>query len=251
MGGGSSAVYPPYEITVRQGLEEKCKGKIEIIKDAAQADIAIVCVGLERTHDFKGGDHEGTDHLRYDLGLLLPKLVNDTVKKNKNTIVVLINGAPFGMEKFVNNVPAILEAWYGGMEVGHAVANILFGDVNPSGKLPVSWPKCKKDIPSTLSLNQLILKNVQEIRYDEGVFVGYRYYDANKVELRYPFGFGLSYTTFLFCSMAAALYILPFSEATKPTIAIIPLTFIAILCRKSLLDVMKSRFRSRSSGGVS
>lgn len=195
VGGGSSTVYPPYEITVRQGLTEKCQGKIEIVNNPAEADVAIVCVGTEHTHDFKGGDHEGSDRLRYGLGPMLSGLVNKTVKKNKNTVVVLINGCPCGIENFVNNVPAILEAWYGGMEVGHAVTDILFGDVNPSGKLPVSWPKSKADIPSTLSFKDTIIP-VKEVHYDEGIFVGYRFYDTKKVTPRFPFGFGLSYTTF-------------------------------------------------------
>lgn len=195
LGGGSSAVYPPYEITVRQGLHEKCQGKVEIVEDPAEADVAVVCVGLEHTHDFKGGDHEGSDKLRYSLGFFLPRLINKTAAKNKNTIVVCVNGSPFGMEKFVDNVPAILEAWYGGLEVGRVVADILFGDVNPSGKLPVSWPKRKKDIPTALSLVDTVIP-VKEVRYDEGVFVGYRYYDAKRVPLRFCFGFGLSYTQF-------------------------------------------------------
>ena len=130
-----------------------------------------------------------------DLGSMLPGLVNSTLKKNKNTIVVCVNGSPFGMEKFVNNVPAVLEAWYGGMEIGHTVADILFGDVNPSGRLPVSWPKRKADIPSTLSFKDTVIP-VKEIRYDEGIFIGYRHYDTKKIEPRFPFGFGLSYTQF-------------------------------------------------------
>jgi beta-glucosidase len=195
LGGGSSAVLPPYEITVRQGITDKGKGKFEIVSNPAEADVAIVCVGLDHSHDFKGGDHEGSDKLRYDLGYLMPKLINKTVAQNPNTIVVCINGSPFGMEKFVNNVPAILEAWYGGMEVGHVVADILFGDVNPSGKLPVSWPKKLKDIHTRLSFFETILP-VKEIVYKEGVFIGYRYYETNNIETRYCFGHGLSYTKF-------------------------------------------------------
>ena len=197
LGGGSSCVFPPYEITIRAGLEKKCEGKIEIVEDPAEADVAIVCVGLEHSHDFKGGDHEGSDKLRYQLGVFLPKLINKTVKANPNTIVVFLNGSPFGVERFVNNVPAILEAWYGGMEVGTVVADILFGDVNPSGKLPVSWPKHKKDIHTRLSFTDTIIP-VKEVVYEEGIFIGYRYYDKEDVtiEPRYCFGYGLSYTEF-------------------------------------------------------
>ncbi|MHA1792811.1 MAG: glycoside hydrolase family 3 C-terminal domain-containing protein [Promethearchaeota archaeon] len=198
LGGGSSAVYPPYEITIREGLTKKCQEEmkdVEFVEDPGEADVAIVCIGLEHTHDFKGGDHEGSDRLRYELGYKQTKLVNSTAKKNKNTIVVCVNGAPFGIEKFIDNVPAVLEAWYGGMEIGTVVADVLFGDVNPSGKLPVSWPRTKKDIPTAFSLLQTIV-GVKEVIYEEDVFVGYRYYEKNNVNLRFCFGHGLSYTNF-------------------------------------------------------
>ncbi len=195
LGGGSSTVFPPYEITVRQGIENKLKGKAELVSDPAAADVAVVCVGLEHSHDFKGGDHEGSDKLRYGLGIFLPKLVKKTLAANPNTIVVFVGGSPSGMEKFVDKVPAILNAWYGGMEIGNVVADILFGDVNPSGKLPVSWPKRKKDIPTALSFLQTFI-GVKEVNYDEGVFVGYRYYDTQNVDPRFCFGHGLSYTSF-------------------------------------------------------
>lgn len=195
-GGGSAAVNPPYEITLRQGLENKCKGKIEIVKDPKDADVAICCIGLEHTHDFKGGDHEGSDRLRYGLGIMLNSLVKRTVSKNPNTIVVCLNGSPFEMEAFVDKVPAILEAWYGGMEVGNVVADILFGDVNPSGKLPITFVKKKKDIPTTLSLWETIKKNIPQVVYVEDVFIGYRYYDNYDIEPRFCFGHGLSYTKF-------------------------------------------------------
>jgi beta-glucosidase len=195
-GGGSAAVNPPYEITVRQGLENKCKGKIEIVKDPKDADVAICCIGLEHTHDFKGGDHEGSDRLRYGLGIMLNSLVKRTVAKNPNTIVVCLNGSPFEMESFVDKVPAILEAWYGGMEVGNVVADILFGDVNPSGKLPITFVKKKKEIPTLLSLMETIKKNIPQVVYVEDVFIGYRYYDNYDIEPRFCFGHGLSYTQF-------------------------------------------------------
>lgn len=200
LGGGSSAVFPPYEITVRRGIEAKLKGKAEIIADPKAADVAVVCVGLEHSHDFKGGDHEGSDKLRYGLGIFLPRLVKKTLAVNPNTIVMFIGGSPSGMEKFVDKVPVVLNAWYGGMEIGNVVADILFGDVNPSGKLPVSWPKRKKDIPTALSFFQTVI-GVKEVNYDEGVFVGYRYYDKENVPLRFCFGHGLSYTSFAYSDL--------------------------------------------------
>ncbi len=201
LGGGSSAVYPPYEITIREGIKNKSKNRFELVEDAEDADVAIVCVGLEHTHDFKGGDHEGSDRLRYTLGFLQPRLINKTAEKCDKTIVVCVNGQPFGMEKFVDHVPAILEAWYGGMEIGNVVADILFGDINPSGKLPVSWPKSKDQIPTAFSFLKTII-GPREVEYDEGVFVGYRYYETNNVPLRYCFGHGLSYTSFEYSDLS-------------------------------------------------
>lgn len=200
LGGGSSAVYPPYEVTIREGLAARCGAGIEIVDDPASADVAICCIGLEHSHDFKGGDHEGSDRLRYGAGFMQDRLVRRTVKQNPNTIVICVNGAPFGLEAFINKVPAVLEAWYGGMEIGNAVAAILFGDVNPSGKLPVSWPKRKRDIPTAFTLVQTLL-GVKEVRYDEGVMIGYRHFDARGTEPRFCFGHGLSYTTFAYSDL--------------------------------------------------
>ncbi|MBD3187436.1 hypothetical protein GF325_11445, partial [Candidatus Bathyarchaeota archaeon] len=201
LGGGSSAVLPPYEITIREGLKARCRGKIEIVDDPASADVAIACVGLEHTHDFKGGDHEGSDRLRYGLGFKQNRLVQQCVDQNPNTIVVCVNGQPFSVEKFQARVPAILEAWYGGMEIGSSVAAILLGDVNPSGKLPVSWPREKRDIPTALSFLKTVF-GPKQVSYDEGVFIGYRYFDTKGEkdgrQVRFCFGHGLSYTNFSF-----------------------------------------------------
>ncbi len=196
LGGGSSAVFPPYEITIREGLVEKCQALgIEIVDKPRDADVAVVCIGLEHSHDFKGGDHEGSDRLRYGAGFKQSSLVKATARANPNTIVVCVNGSPFGIEPFADKVPAILEAWYGGMEIGHVVADILFGDVNPSGKLPVTWPKRKKDIPTAFNLVETII-GPKDVSYTEDIFVGYRYYDTKHVHPRFCFGHGLSYTTF-------------------------------------------------------
>ena len=202
LGGGSSLVYPPYEVPIRQGLEQKLKGKVSFVSDPSQADIAIVCVGLEHSHDFKGGDHEGSDRLRYGLGYSQNKLVLSTVKKNPNTIVILVNGQPADLEKIYPKVPVILEAWYGGLELGNAIANIVCGEVNPSGKLPVSWIKTKKDIPTAFSLLTTVI-GPKTVAYKEGIYVGYRYFESkNKMErVRFPFGFGLSYSSFEFSDL--------------------------------------------------
>jgi beta-glucosidase len=202
LGGGSSLVYPPYEVTIRQGLENKLKGKVTFVSKPEDADVAFVCVGLEHTHDFKGGDHEGSDRLRYGLGRKQNKLIESTLTKNPNTVVIMVGGQPSDIEKFIDKVPGFVEAWLGGMEMGNAVAKVISGEVNPSGKLPITWVKTKKDIPTAFSF----IKNVfvpRTVVYDEGIYVGYRYYETKKKmdRVRFPFGFGMSYTTFEFSDL--------------------------------------------------
>jgi beta-glucosidase len=99
------------------------------------------------------------------------------------------------MDEWIDSVPSVIEAWYGGMEVGTAIANVLFGDVNPSGKLPLTFPKKLSDSPAHKS--ERTFPGVEEkIFYDEGIYVGYRYFDKEQIEPLFPFGYGLSYTTF-------------------------------------------------------
>ncbi|GAI10971.1 unnamed protein product, partial [marine sediment metagenome] len=146
-GGGSSCVRASYEITPLQGLEDKCRGKAEIIKDPAVADVAIIFAGLRhKLHQ----DSEFSDRRSLALPKKQVELINKTVNRNPRTIIVLINGGPVTME-WLENVPAVVEAWYPGMEGGHAIANVLFGDANPSGKLPVTFPKELSSSPAHVS----------------------------------------------------------------------------------------------------
>ncbi|MFX0102540.1 MAG: beta-glucosidase, partial [Candidatus Hodarchaeota archaeon] len=204
LGGGSSTVRPPYEVTIREGLTKKCEGKVEIIENASEADVAIVCVGLGHTHDYAGGDHEGSDRLRYGLGFNQTKLVRKIANQNANIVLVIVGGQPIGMDKTMQEAPAILEAWYGGMELGTAVAAILLGDINPSGKMPVTWPRRKKDIKTAFTLWKTFIGpsfGLEEVKYDEGIFIGYRYYDKHDIEPSFCFGHGLSYTTFEYTNL--------------------------------------------------
>ena len=107
-----------------------------------------------------------------------------------------------GLKKLADRIPVILEAWYGGLELGNVIADILFGEVNPSGKLPVSWPKRKKDINTYFNFIQSILPR-KEVVYDEGIFVGYRHYETNKIPVQWCFGHGLSYTTFEYGNLSS------------------------------------------------
>ncbi len=192
MGGGSSQVLPPYEITPLKGMEEKCKGKIEIITDPAKADVAVIFAGLN--HE-RGMDSEHEDRESFNLPVEQIELIKKTVNENPKTIVVLIS-CIVGMKRWVDNIPVILEAWYPGMEGGNAIANILFGDVNPSGKLPVTIPKELRDSPAHVSKKSY--PGDEKVFYEEGIFVGYRHFDTKNVEPLFPFGYGLSYTTFIY-----------------------------------------------------
>ncbi len=116
---------------------------------------------------------------------------------NPRTIVIINSGGGVAWTNWLERVPAVLEAWYSGQESGRAVAEILFGDVNPSGKLPATFEKKWEDNPSSPYYH---IKQDGKTPYKEGIFVGYRGYDQNKVEPQFCFGHGLSYTTFTYGS---------------------------------------------------
>ena len=191
--GGSSRIQSLYEITPLEGLKEKCRDKMKIVDSPSNADIAIIFVGLN--HE-KGNDCEGKDRETLDLPKEQIDLINKTVKENANTIVVLINGSPIAMDGWIENVSTIIEAWYAGLEGGNAIADILFGDINPSGKLPITFPKKLSDSPAHASPRTY--PGDEEVCYDEGIFVGYRHFDKKNIEPLFPFGHGLSYTQFLY-----------------------------------------------------
>ncbi len=193
--GGSSAAVPPYEITPLKGMRKRCKGKIEIVSDPSLADAVVLFVGLNHS---KGMDAETFDKTTLDLPEKQVKLIRETAALNENTIVVLIAGSPVVMDPWLDDVPVVLNAWYSGMEGGHAIVNILFGDVCPSGRLPTTFPKKLSDSPAHHSGNPRHYPGDDEkkVFYDEGVFVGYRWFDEKKIDPLFPFGYGLSYTSF-------------------------------------------------------
>ena len=198
--GGSSGVKPPFEITPLAGMKEKCKGKIKIVADASQADLAIVFAGLDNG---KGGDSEFQDRSSLELPDDQIALINRTAATNPNTIVVLIAGSPIAMDGWLEAVPVVLEAWYSGMEGGRAIANVLFGNINPSGKLPLTFPRKLADSPAHSGGSSRTYPGDEEkkVHYDEGIFVGYRWFDKEKIDPLFPFGFGMSYTVFEYGSM--------------------------------------------------
>jgi beta-glucosidase len=160
------------------------------VRAARTADVVIYVGGL---YHGRGGDEEGDDRPNMKMPFGQDELLKKVVAANKRTVVVLISGAPLEMP-WLPKVPAVLEAWYPGMEGGNAIASVLFGDTNPSGKLPFTMPKQLMDSPAH-ALDAYPGKDGVEV-YKEGLLVGYRWFDTNKIEPLFPFGFGLSYTTF-------------------------------------------------------
>lgn len=167
------------------------EGKIESAVTAARnADAAIVFVGSSSTTDSEGRDRAGID-----MDFHQDELVSAVAAVNPNTIVVINNGGPVAMP-WINQVPAVLDAWLPGQEGPRAMADVLFGNANPSGKLPVSFPKRLQDNPA-----YLFFPGTRVAHYGEGIFVGYRYYDKKEVEPLFPFGHGLSYTQFEYSNL--------------------------------------------------
>jgi beta-glucosidase len=160
----------------------------EVPEIIGEYDAAIVCVGFDN-----GNEGEGSDR-PFELPDAQDNLVSDVAAKNANTIVILNSGGNVDMHRWLDKVPVLLHAWYPGQEGGNALADILFGDVNPSAKLPVTFEARKQDNPA---YNFYPFANGgARVRYGEGIYVGYRGYDHFGIAPLFPFGFGLSYTRF-------------------------------------------------------
>lgn len=205
-GGGSSHINPtkvamPYkelqaraknaELTYAEGYPKDNsfnQGMIDQAVGLAQsADVAILYIALPT---FK--ESEGYDRTDLDLTDQQVALIKAVAKVQKHTVVVLNNGAPVAMSAWIDDVDAVLESWMMGQAGGMAVADVLFGRVNPSGKLAETFPLKLSDTPSHLNWPG----GMGEVRYGEGIFIGYRYYDTKEMPVLFPFGYGLSYTTF-------------------------------------------------------
>lgn len=158
----------------------------EAIEAAKKSDVAVVFVSTE------GTEGEGTDRPSMALPGDQDGLIQAVAAANKKTIVVLNNGTPCLMTSWLNRVPGLLESWFPGQEGGHAVASILFGDVNPSGKLPDTLAARREDYPDYGHFPGV----KGQVSYAEGIYVGYRHFDKKNITPLFPFGYGLSYTTF-------------------------------------------------------
>jgi beta-glucosidase len=161
----------------------------EAVAQAKKSDVAIIFAGLN--HDF---DSESFDKIHARLPYGQELLIQEVTKANPKTIVVIIAGSPLELTGITYRVPSIVWAWYGGMEAGNAVIDVLSGKEFPSGKLPFTLPVSLSQSPAHAlgNFNERSLKS----NYEEDILVGYRWFDTKNIQPLYPFGYGLSYTTF-------------------------------------------------------
>ncbi|NCP52921.1 MAG: beta-glucosidase [Flavobacteriales bacterium] len=203
------AKIPPKKMFFEKDIlvPEKKWTEEELSALASNNDVAIFTLG-RTSGEFQDRVLEGDFNLTQDEVLLIKNLSDAFHAKNKKFIIVLNIGGVIETQSWKHFADAILLAWQPGQEAGNAIADILFGNINPSGKLPVTFPVTLTDIPSTKNFpgnvidpkapkpnSPLMGVPSQEI-YEEGIYIGYRFFDAFNVESSYPFGFGLSYTTF-------------------------------------------------------
>jgi beta-glucosidase len=163
-------------------------------KLAASADVVVVAAGFDSESEAESADRT------FRLPLGQDELIREMTAANKNTIVVLTSGGSVDMNSWLDRVPALVQAWYPGQEGGTALAEILFGDANPSGRLPVTFERRWEDNPVHDSYYPET--GTKRVVYKEGIFVGYRGYERNGTKPLFPFGFGLSYTTFKYSNLS-------------------------------------------------
>lgn len=167
----------------------------ETKKLAAAADVVVVAVGFDHETESEGSDRTFTLPPGQD------ELIRELAEVNKNTVVVLTSGGGVDMRGWLDRVPALIQAWYPGQEGGTALAQVLFGEVNPSGRLPVTFERRWEDNPVHLSYYPAAA-DTKRVEYKEGVFVGYRGYERNNTKPLFPFGHGMSYTTFKYSNLS-------------------------------------------------
>ncbi len=160
------------------------------------ADAVVLCIGFDPSTEGEGADRT------FRLPAGQDALIQQIAAINKNVIVVLTAGGNVDMTQWIDKVPGLIEAWYPGQEGGTALAQLLFGDFSPSGKLPASFERRWEDNAAFESYYPKA--GEKRVQYSEGVFLGYRHFDASTVKPMFPFGFGLSYTSFRFSNLKVA-----------------------------------------------
>ena len=240
VGGGSSNLKTAYEVNPLEGIQNAYGDKAEVVwargyvgdtstsynaVDTGQdltdnrSPEVLIAEAVEAAKDadyviFVGGlnksahqDNESTDRLQITLPYGQEKVIEALAEVAKNLVVVNISGSAVAMP-WADKVGAIVQGWYGGTETGNALADVLTGKVNPSGRLPFSVPFCYEDGPIKTERQYPGIKEpgdqYWQTHYDEGVYVGYRWYDTKDIPVQFPFGHGLSYTTFEYSNAKAA-----------------------------------------------
>lgn len=229
-GGGSAEIKALYEVTPLLGIASRLGGqtdvkyakgyspdkskKEELINEAVEvakiSDAVIIIGGLKHTADDlqlennaltvskdqeikHHVDSEGYDKTDLDLPYNQDELIKRVLEVNKDAVVVMLSGAPIKMTEWIDDAATVVQTWYNGMEGGNALAEVIFGDINPSGKLPVTFPKTLEDSPAH-KIGEF--PGGKTVKYAEGIYVGYRYFETFDVEPLFCFGHGLSYTAF-------------------------------------------------------
>ncbi len=227
LGGFGAGVKARYEVTALQGLKNRLGTSVDIkyakgysgeyrlygkkvrtetappdsalmaqaVATAKSSDMAILFIGGNRDYE-----SESRDRKTLDLPFSEQALVDAVTAVNPNTIVVVVGGAPYDIGKIKQQNHTIVWSWYNGSENGNALADVLLGKINPSGKLPFTFPASLKDSPA-IAMGAYPGANLQE-EYKEGILVGYRWFDTKKIEPLYCFGYGLSYTTFKYSGLS-------------------------------------------------
>ena len=220
-GGGSSELKTKYDISPLEGLKavygdkidfaqgyyagrpmyanveeldpaKQAELKAEALAKAKQADLIIFIGGMNKNHQ---QDCEGGDRLTYDLSYGQNELIAELAAVQPNIVCVMYAGNPYATP-WIDKVKALVQCWYLGSESGRSLANVLSGKVNPSGKLPITFAKNMMDYPCFQYGEEGYPGVDDQVYYKEGIYVGYRHFDTHKVKPQFPFGFGLSYTTF-------------------------------------------------------
>lgn len=189
---GYSSGRPLYDHVDPVSPETLAQLKAEAIEKAKGADLIIFIGGLNKNNK---QDCENSDRESYDLSFGQNELISELAAIQKNIMVVTFGGNPYATP-WINRIQALVHCWYLGSESGTALVNVLSGKVCPSGKLPVTFAKKQNDYPCFQYGKAGYPGNGKEVEYKEGIYVGYRHFDTKGVKTQFPFGFGLSYTTF-------------------------------------------------------
>ncbi len=221
-GDGSSLTQPFHQVSFLEGVTNYLGTSVKVLHPAVSAknvldpqtksavaavDAVILCVGFSPATEGEGADRT------FALPTGQDDLIRQIAGMNKNVIVVITAGGNVDMTAWIDRVPAILHTWYPGQEGGAALADILFGDFSPSGKLPASFERRWEDNPV---FHNYYEQSGKRVAYTEGIFLGYRYYDRSSTKPLFPFGFGLSYTRFQYSD----LRISPRQSASPDTVTV-------------------------------